>query len=161
VRELLLLYRETLFDSKGIAVEVILPREAIGIACDRDSTKQILLNLWKNASEALAGGQHFRLTLTDGIRHQGRHFAELRIDDNGPGMSEVVMQRPASPRQRWHRGATRGMGLSIVGTLTQQTAEFRSPAAATAGLWYHDRRYCLPMLEPSEATKAARHTRPH
>jgi HD-like signal output (HDOD) protein/signal transduction histidine kinase len=119
VRELLLLYRETLFDSKGIAVEVILPREAIGIACDRDSTKQILLNLWKNASEALASGQHIRLTLTDGIRHQGRHFAELRIDDNGPGMNEAAMSslhRPASGRI----GSTRGIGLSVVGALAQR-----------------------------------------
>ncbi|MBK7676850.1 MAG: HDOD domain-containing protein [Candidatus Accumulibacter sp.] len=119
VRELLLLYRETLFDSKGIAVEVILPREAIGIACDRDSTKQILLNLWKNASEALAGGQHFRLTLTDGIRHQGRYFAELRIDDNGPGMNEAAMSalhRPANGRI----GSARGIGLSVVGALAQR-----------------------------------------
>ena len=119
VRELLLLYRETLFDSKGIAVEVILPREAIGIACDRDSTKQILLNLWKNASEALAGGQHFRLTLTDGIRHQGRHFAELRIDDNGPGMNEAAISALYRP-VHGHIGSARGIGLSVVGALAQR-----------------------------------------
>jgi nitrogen-specific signal transduction histidine kinase len=27
------------------------------IACDRDSIKQIVLNVWKNASEALSSGQ--------------------------------------------------------------------------------------------------------
>jgi signal transduction histidine kinase len=71
LRELLTLYRETLFDAKGIAVETVLPGQAIPIACDRDSIKQILLNLWKNASEALSRGQRIRLSLSDDVVHQG------------------------------------------------------------------------------------------
>jgi HD-like signal output (HDOD) protein/signal transduction histidine kinase len=119
LRELLTLYRETLFDAKGIAVETVLPGQAIPIACDRDSIKQILLNLLKNASEALSRGQRIRLLLSDDVVHQGRRFAELRIEDNGPGMGEAAidaLHRPAAGRI----GGARGIGLSIVGTLTQR-----------------------------------------
>ncbi|WP_300454334.1 HDOD domain-containing protein [Accumulibacter sp.] len=119
LRELLLLYRETLFDARGIVVDARLPPQAIRIAGDRNSLKQILVNLWKNASEALSCGQRVQLSLTDGILHEGRHFAELRFEDNGPGMSEAVisaLHRPVDGRI----GAARGLGLSIVGTLARQ-----------------------------------------
>ena len=119
LRELLLLYREVLFDSRGITLETVLPAQTVRIACDRDSIKQILLNLWKNVSEALSRGQRCQISLTDGILHQGQHFAELKIEDNGPGISEEAMRvlyRPAEVRS----AGNRGIGLSIVGALIQR-----------------------------------------
>lgn len=119
LRELLLLYREVLFDSRGIVVETLLPAQTVRIACDRNSLKQILLNLWKNASEALSRGQRCRISLTDDIQHQGRHFAELKIEDNGPGISEEAMRPLHHPADVRSRGS-RGIGLSIVGALAQR-----------------------------------------
>ncbi|MCB1942164.1 MAG: HDOD domain-containing protein [Candidatus Accumulibacter sp.] len=122
IRELLLLYRETLFDSRGIAVESAVPGKPVRVACDRDSIKQILLNLWKNASEALSRGERFELSLTDDVLHQGHRFAELRLQDNGPGMNEAAMaalHRSSQGPLGAARGG-RGMGLAIVGTLAQQ-----------------------------------------
>ena len=122
VRELLLLYREALFDARGIVIETALPARPIHVACDRDSIKQILLNLWKNASEALSRGERFQLSLTDDVLHQGRRFAELKIRDNGPGMSEQAMgalHRAADGQLGAARGG-RGLGLSIVGTLAHR-----------------------------------------
>lgn len=144
--ELLLLYRESLFDLKGIIIEALVPTQAIRIACDRDAIKQILVNLWKNASEALSRGQRLKVSLTSDILHQGRHYAELRIEDNGPGMSEAVigaLHRPASAGI----GATRGIGLSIVGTLTQRLGIpviCRSTAACGTVIVL-----LLPMREPA------------
>ncbi|WP_313953123.1 HDOD domain-containing protein [Accumulibacter sp.] len=118
-RELLMLYREALFDARGISIETALPPQPSWVACDRDSIKQILLNLWKNASEALSRGERFKLSLTADILHQGRHFTELRIEDNGPGMSEAAMS--ALHRSGDDRlGTPRGIGLSIVGTLVHR-----------------------------------------
>ena len=119
VRELLVLYRETLFDSRGITIETVLPMRAVRTSSDRNSIKQILLNLWKNASEALSRGERLKLSLTDDILHQGRHFCELKMEDNGPGMSEAVMSalhRSADEQL----GARRGVGLSIVGALARR-----------------------------------------
>ena len=121
LRELLRLYREALFDARGISLDARLPTRPIRIACDRDSIKQILVNLWKNASEALSRGQYLKLALTDEVVYQGRHFAELRIEDNGPGMSEAAidaLHRPADEPI----GGTRGIGLSIVGALARRLA---------------------------------------
>lgn len=120
IRELLLLYRESLFDGRGIQVETNFPADPIRVCCDGDSIKQILLNLWKNASEALVRGQTMTLSLTDNIFHQGRHFAELRLADNGPGINVLALktlhQLPSGERG----DSARGIGLSIVGTLTQR-----------------------------------------
>ncbi|HRI90204.1 MAG: HDOD domain-containing protein [Candidatus Accumulibacter sp.] len=119
VRELLQLYRETLFDARGIGIETSLPLRPVRIAADRGSIKQILVNLWKNASEALSPGQRVKLSLSEDILHQGQPVCELRIEDNGPGMSAMAMSalhRAAEGRL----GATRGIGLSIVGALAHR-----------------------------------------
>ncbi len=116
VEELLLLYGDTLFAARGIRVDTVRPETALGVDCDGDSLKQILLNLWKNASEALSAGQQLRIVITDGMIHDGRSYIQLRLDDNGPGMSEAAMRSIHRPAEAV--GATpRGIGLSIVGTL--------------------------------------------
>jgi HD-like signal output (HDOD) protein/nitrogen-specific signal transduction histidine kinase len=116
VDELLLLYGDALFPGRGIRVEVSKPEGALPVDCDRDSLKQILLNLWKNASEALVSGQQLRISLTDGVVHDGRIYIQLRLDDNGPGMSEASMRSIHRPVDTAGT-ASRGMGLAIVGTL--------------------------------------------
>lgn len=116
VEELLLLYGETLFQARGIRTETNRPENAMPVACDRDSLKQILLNLWKNASEAMGNGQQLRISLTDGVVHNGRSYIQLRLDDTGPGMTEAAMRAIHHPIES-AGAAARGMGLSIVGTL--------------------------------------------
>ncbi len=116
VDELLLLYGETLFQSRGIWAEIHHPETPLPIACDRDSLKQILLNLWKNASESLGDGQQLRISLTDGVIHEGRNYIQLCLDDTGPGMSEAAMRAFHHPVDSAGSEA-RGMGLTIVGTL--------------------------------------------
>lgn len=118
IRELLSLYREVLFDSKGIGIETDLPAQVIRIACERDSIKQILVNLWKNVSEALSRGQRCKLLVADNVLHQGRRFAELKIEDNGPGMSEAAISALYGTSDG-RIGGPRGVGLSIVGALTR------------------------------------------
>ena len=119
LRELLLLYRQPLFDARGIAVQMLLPAQPMDIGCDRDSVKQIVLNVWKNASEALANGQGITISLTGGLMHQGLRYVELRIEDNGPGMSAAAMEAIFHPLEA-RLGEPRGIGLSIVGTLARR-----------------------------------------
>lgn len=116
LRELLLLYQEPLFDAHGIVLEARVELPSLRVACDRDSLKQIVVNLWKNASEALSRGQRLKVLLTDDVFAQGHRYAEIRLEDNGPGMSEAAinaLHRPNDVRI----GGARGMGLSIVGSL--------------------------------------------
>lgn len=116
VNELLLLYGDALFQAKGIKFEVSQPAESLRVKCERDSLKQILLNLWKNASEALVSGQQIKISLTDHVVHSGHAYIQVRMDDNGPGMSDAAMHSIHHPVDA-NRTGPRGLGLSIVGTL--------------------------------------------
>jgi signal transduction histidine kinase len=151
LRDLLLLYRDTLFDSRGIAVETLLPTHPVRVACDRDSIKQIVVNLCKNASEALSRGQRLKLSVTDDIRSQGRQYTELRFEDNGPGMSELAMRALQRPRDG-RLGEVRGLGLSIVGTLASRTAD-SGHLPQPGRLRYHD---CATLADT--AARRARNT---
>ena len=121
IDELLLLYGDALFKSKGIQLELPRAEEAapLHVSCHRNSLKQILLNLWKNASEALVTGQMIRISLTDHVVHNGRVYIQFRMDDNGPGMSETTMRSIHQPPES-SGTASRGMGLSIVGALASR-----------------------------------------
>jgi HD-like signal output (HDOD) protein/signal transduction histidine kinase len=119
IQELSMLYGAALFNSKGIKLEIGLPAEPLKISCERNSLKQILLNLWKNASEALSSGQQFKISLTDYVIHNGKAYVQIRMDDNGPGMSDAAMRSIHTPRDPGSTGR-RGIGLSIVGELASK-----------------------------------------
>lgn len=116
LRELLVFYGDTLFRSKGIILKAAAPKIALPINCDRNSTKQILVNLWKNASEALSEGKNFTINVADNVLHNGRHYVEVRLEDNGPGIPETALNR-LQQSESAPPNAARGMGLSIVGAL--------------------------------------------
>jgi len=118
IRELLMLYGEALFHAKGIRIETFFPTASLMVICERNSLKQIFLNLWKNASEALSAGQQVKISLTDHVIQNGQAYIQVRIDDSGPGMSDAAMRsfhRPSDAAQ-----GKRGMGLSIVGELARR-----------------------------------------
>jgi HD-like signal output (HDOD) protein/signal transduction histidine kinase len=119
IHELLMLYAEALFHAKGIKIETSLPNEPLKIICERNSLKQILLNLWKNASEALSAGQLIKISLTDHVVHNGQAYVQIRMDDNGPGMSDTAMRSIHSATDPGNT-AKRGIGLSIVGDLASR-----------------------------------------
>jgi signal transduction histidine kinase len=119
IQELLMLYGAALFNNKGIKLETTLPNESLKTSCERNSLKQILLNLWKNASEALSNGQQFKISLTDNVIHNGQAYVQVRMDDNGPGMSDAAMRSIHTPPEPTASGR-RGLGLSIVGELARK-----------------------------------------
>lgn len=115
----LMLYADTLFKARGIRIETQLPTAGIAIRINRDNLKQIVLNLWKNASEAMSAGKTVKVAISDNIIHDGANYVQLRIDDNGPGMAEEAIQSLYRPKAM-AEGAQRGLGLSIVGSLARQ-----------------------------------------
>ncbi|MFN4342905.1 MAG: HDOD domain-containing protein [Azonexus sp.] len=117
--DFLMLYADTLFKARGIRVETQFPASGVAVRINRDNLKQIVLNLWKNASEALTGGKMVKIAVSDNIIHDGASYVQLRIDDNGPGMTEAAIQALYRP-QATPAGARRGLGLSIVGSLARQ-----------------------------------------
>jgi len=119
IRELLALYETALFKSRSIEV-VFTPGDVQGmVACDRDTLKQVLLNLWKNAAEAMPDGGRIDIEISDGVIQNGRRHVELKVADNGPGIPAEALAKLAATESEANSGG-RGIGLSIVGTLVGQ-----------------------------------------
>lgn len=119
LNDFVLLYADTLFNAKGIRIETALPAIELPVPVNRDNLKQIVLNLWKNASEALSEGKLIKVSVSDNIIHDGTSYVQLRVDDNGPGMPEETIQYLYRPKPITDTGQ-RGIGLSVVGSLARQ-----------------------------------------
>lgn len=119
LNDLLLLYADTLFKARNIRVETQLPTSDSPVQVNRDNLKQIVLNLWKNAAEALSAGKYVKIALTDNIIHDGANYVQLRIDDNGPGITEENIQKLYRPNKTLTDTGQRGNGLAVVGNLAR------------------------------------------
>lgn len=113
------LYRETLFSNRGVTLDLVLDDQVPAIPGSRDQIKQILLNLWKNAAEALSAGGRVVVSTSAGVRHAGREYVEIRVTDSGPGLPIDVIQRMFQPLDPGRRPGHAGMGLSIVSALVK------------------------------------------
>ncbi|MEO6022911.1 MAG: ATP-binding protein, partial [Burkholderiales bacterium] len=89
------------------------------VAADRDRLKQILMNLIKNASEAMPQGGTISISTRE-IAYQGKPSIEITVHDDGPGIPETVKARLFQPGMSTKHGDHAGLGLSIVHTLVQE-----------------------------------------
>ena len=80
-----------------------------------DGIKQIIINLLKNASEAMDGGGRVTVA-TSRNQNVGDGDGEivLRVEDNGPGLPEVVQENLYTPFISTKGIGHSGLGLSIV-----------------------------------------------
>lgn len=124
VPELLLdmrtLYGEPLFGSRGIQLELRAARDVPPAAIPASALKQVLLNLLRNASEALQPGQRLVVSVLPLVNVDGRNCLEIRLVDNGPGLPPERTLDPLSPRPTSKGGGHQGLGLSVVREILAQ-----------------------------------------
>lgn len=113
------LYRESLFSSRGITLDLILDERLPPVPGSRDQVKQILLNLWKNAAEAMSAGGRMVISTAASVRHGGLDRIEIRFADSGPGLPPDVVEHIFQPLDPNRRPGRAGMGLSIVAALVE------------------------------------------
>jgi len=120
VSNLLSLYGESLFESRGIALQLSLdPRDPVAQG-DPDGFKQVLLNLLKNASEALDEGASVRVETSATMVHEGVRYSGFTVQDTGPGIPLALVERLYAPMtEAYPAPGARGMGLSIIGGLVK------------------------------------------
>jgi HD-like signal output (HDOD) protein/signal transduction histidine kinase len=114
------LYSESMFGARGVTLEVELTPEPARARADRDSVKQILFNLWKNAAEAVSSGGKVLTAVATRINQDGRFYTLLRVSDSGPGLPEQVLQSLYRPLAPPHDAGRSGLGLSIVHSLVEK-----------------------------------------
>jgi two-component system sensor histidine kinase HydH len=94
--------------SKGVLLEEKLDQQLPTLKADPNQLKQVLLNLIKNAFEALEAGG--RVTLTTGREDRQVWFS---VQDNGPGMTPEVLEKIFNPFFTTKEKGT-GLGLAVI-----------------------------------------------
>ena len=120
IEGMLVLYGESLFETRKIEISTRLATGLPPVRADRDSLKQILLNLWKNSSEAMPSGGSFHVSTEVTGRESSDSCVEIRLSDSGPGIPADVRERLFQPLAPDRRPAHSGVGLSIVASLVER-----------------------------------------
>ena len=97
---------------RQITIEVSLPESECPLLCDEQQMRQALLNLVRNAGEAMPSGGTLRITLT--VEDDRRGY-RLEIADSGAGIDPSNLPHVFEPFFSTKQGGT-GLGLA----LTQQ-----------------------------------------
>lgn len=120
VDDVLRLFRATEFVPASVQILVRMQDEPAEIDGDADILKQILVNLIKNAVEALRDGGRIEIANRGHVNRERRLYLELVVSDNGPGMSADVLANLFSPVRSDKEGKHHGLGLSIVHSLVKK-----------------------------------------
>lgn len=114
VEEMRAMYAGALFGARGIGFETRIAQRPATVAMPASALRQVLLNLLRNAAEALGPGQGLTLALTGEIVAGGRNCLELSVVDDGPGLpparKAALFDAAASGKGESHQG----LGLAVV-----------------------------------------------
>ncbi|UVW28445.1 HDOD domain-containing protein [Massilia sp. H6] len=121
VEEVQRLFRSTGFVPSSVDIAVSMHDDATRIEGDADVLKQILVNLVKNAIEALGStGGRIEILNRGHVNRERQLYLELVVSDTGPGLSREVLAHLFSPVKSTKDGAHHGLGLSIVHSLVKK-----------------------------------------
>ena len=99
---------------RGAEVEVKLDPAGDKVLIDRIQVQQVVLNLVRNAIEAMADSRSRRVRI--GSRRLGDGHVEVAIEDNGPGLEPEIAKRLFQPFVST-KSTGMGLGLSICHTI--------------------------------------------
>jgi len=105
-----------LFGNTGSSVRITARTHAniSSVNCSAGKLKQILLNLVKNAIEAMPQGGEVTVANEGAVIQQGIVYLCLSVGDNGPGIPPDILAQLFSPVKSTKGADHRGLGLNIV-----------------------------------------------
>lgn len=118
VADLAAVFRKSLCLERRIDLELDLAPDLPPAAAPAHHVKQILVNLIKNALEAMSAGGKLRIATSGCVATQGQRFLEISVQDNGPGIEDAIMQNLFAPVASAKGGGHSGLGLSIARKLS-------------------------------------------
>ena len=98
------------WDQKSIEVVIDVPTDGLEVSADREMLEQMLINLLKNAEQALENVNEARVVLYAKLSKRGRIVIE--VSDNGPGISEELAGKIFVPFYTTKREGS-GVGLAL------------------------------------------------
>jgi two-component system sensor kinase FixL len=93
---------------RGIKLRVSVEHALPDVLIDRIQIQQVLINLMKNAAEAMEQSQRRELTVT--IGKMGPDFVGVSVADTGPGISDEMAEKLFQP---FVTTKTHGMGMGL------------------------------------------------
>lgn len=129
----------------GVRVESRPHAGASAIVAQPDKLKQVLLNLMKNAFEAMPGGGTFSVSTALWSNGAEGSHAEIILEDSGPGLPAEVQQKLFQPVASSKGGQHFGIGLSIAGQLVHEMGGLIHCHSSTGGCRF---RILLPVETP-------------
>ncbi len=120
ITELIAFTEGTLFAPRNIALQPRLGEALPPLRIARGKLKQILLNLFKNAAEAMPGGGTLTVSTRNNVNRDGAPCVEILVQDSGPGIPPQVMACLFQPVTSTKGGGHAGLGLSIVKEIVGQ-----------------------------------------
>jgi len=136
----------------GITLELELPSAPVEVAADENQVRQALLNLIRNAREAMAGGGRLRIAV-GGSAADGA--AVISVTDSGPGIAAENLPKIFDPFFSTKTKGT-GLGLALVQQIAVEhggRAEVESDPIGGRGTTF---RVILPGAVTSPASPSAR-----
>ncbi len=119
LEQMLRILDATLLKPARIQLITALDPSLAEITTDKDTLKQIVINLVKNAVEAMQDGGSITIRsapITDNTRDKG---VVIDIQDTGPGLPEKIKQNLFAPFMTTKSQGHSGLGLSVVHKATQ------------------------------------------
>nr|WP_051307073.1 PAS domain S-box protein [Desulfomicrobium escambiense] len=109
------------FDFRRIQIVRDFEERMPGIRCSETEIEQVILNLLRNAAQALAGGSVAEPAITVRTRCQGENVV-IEVEDNGPGIPPETVRRIFEPFFTTKPpGQGTGLGLSVSYFIVTQT----------------------------------------
>jgi signal transduction histidine kinase len=124
IDEVVRLFRDTEYIPPAVKITARMQDQPLLVEGDADILKQILVNLMKNAVEALVGAGEIAIGTNGLVNRDGQLYVELWLKDTGPGIDLQGMANLFFPTRSTKGGGHRGIGLSIVHGLVKQLQGF-------------------------------------
>lgn len=107
-------------EERDVVVALDLPRGPVFATSDSDKLTQVLLNLLRNAIEALGDGGNVALAAIGGVYRAGVQGVEVTVSDDASGLPAAVLDSLFHPKQSSKGGDHQGLGLHIVHRLVAE-----------------------------------------
>jgi signal transduction histidine kinase len=127
------IFRTTLCATRRVELSVDLPSRALVVRTRVGHLKQVLVNLLKNAVEALPEGGSIGLSAASVYAESGTRWVEITVSDDGPGLPDPVMMQLFQPMKSTKGEGHSGLGLSITKKLIDQLGGRLTCKTGTSG----------------------------
>ena len=144
IRNLTELLQNSLFASHDVDCNLDLGLEPALAKVTRGPLRQVLVNLIRNAVEAMPEGGTLRIETASRVWQSNRNWIEVLINDSGPGLPEKVLADLFQPTQTTKGEGHSGLGLSIVKQLVDDMDGVISCRTGTEGTGF---RILLPAVD--------------